>query len=80
MDIKRDLKVLELILDVSIKSKLNNKRNRFYIKNKKHRNMSDTVVVWDNEENKEVHIFGTVGYYAEILTTYAQLPCNFDLN
>lgn len=80
VEIKRDLKALELVLDMSDNNRLKNRNNRFYIKNKKYENKPDTIIVWDNKKNEEVHNFGTVDYYAGILTTYAQLPCNFDLN
>ena len=71
-EINRDIAALNLVYQ---HSDINQGQtpNRFYIMNE-----GNSIIVWDRQENKEVHKFGTCSYYAELMTAYAELPCDFN--
>ena len=63
---------LELEKGISAVNLVFENSERFYITNE-----FSNVVVFDKTLNKVCHIIGTFAEYAEIMTKYAEVPCEF---
>jgi len=62
---KKEMNAVNLVFENS---------KRFYISNN-----GDEVVVIEISSNKVVHKLGTFKEYAEMMTKYAEIPCEFSL-
>lgn len=65
---------LELEKGISAVNLVFENKERFYITNK-----LGNVVVFDKMLNEVCHVIGTFAEYAEIMTKYAEVPCEFNI-